>query len=219
MHKLTIFNKGTVKVVRNEETGVSTIEGYGSVFYDSQNPGTEYRISDVFVERIDRDAFSGIASDDVRCLWNHDENHVLGRTKNNTLRLSVDEHGLHYSCDLPDTQFANDLAKQIERGDIDGSSFGAYIRMDKTGFRYSKEGETTIRTILKVDRLLDVSPVAYPAFESTVVAISRSEKDAQEADAQLAEFEAQFEERQAEREATIRASLREYEILKHTKCF
>ena len=95
------------------------INGYGAVFDSpSENLGwsTELR------EEIDPHAFDGVlaSNPDVRGLFNHDSNFVLGRTTAGTMRLSVDARGLAYEIDPPDTQFARDLMVSMRRGDIPG---------------------------------------------------------------------------------------------------
>jgi phage head maturation protease len=85
---------------------------------------------------------------------------VLGRTRSGTLRLSEDSAGLHYEVDTPDTSYARDLAVSMERGDITQSSFAFRTRADDWGFT---EQDVPLRTLRDV-MLLDVSPVAYPAY-------------------------------------------------------
>lgn len=78
-----------------------------------------------FVEEIAPGAFDDVLGDDVRALFNHDPNFVLGRTRSNTLRLEVDSRGLAYTIDPPDTQTVRDLVlTPLKRGDVTGSSFG-----------------------------------------------------------------------------------------------
>uniref|UniRef100_UPI00345E70F8 HK97 family phage prohead protease n=1 Tax=Mesotoga sp. TaxID=2053577 RepID=UPI00345E70F8 len=116
-----------------------------------------------FREKIQPGAFSeAIVNDDVRALWNHDSNYVLGRNKAGTLKLSEDEHGLHYVVDLPDTQWAKDLLESIKRGDVTQSSFGFIVDSDE----WAKQDGETVRTLTKVT-LFDVSPVTYPAYPQT----------------------------------------------------
>lgn len=136
-----------------------TIRGYAATFAQ--------RSGDLggFIEYIDRDAFSSTDMSDVRALFNHDSNFVLGRTSANTLRLSVDEKGLMYEVDMPDTQFGRDMYESIKRGDISQSSFAFTIEDDE----YRKEGDTVYRTIKKIKKLYDVAPVTFPAYESTSV--------------------------------------------------
>lgn len=136
-----------------------TVRGYAATF--------ESRSGDLggFIESIDRDAFSETDMDDVRALFNHDSNFVLGRTKSGTLRLMVDENGLAYEIDMPDTQLGRDMYESIKRGDISQSSFAFTIEDDE----YRKEGDTVYRTIKKIKKLYDVAPVTFPAYESTSV--------------------------------------------------
>jgi HK97 family phage prohead protease len=137
-----------------------------------------------FREKIMPGAFAAsIATDDVRALFNHDPNFVLGRNKASTLRLSEDETGLAFGCDLPDTQFARDLSVSIDRGDISQCSFGFETIDDEWQMQ---DGET-VRT-LKAVRLYDVSPVVFPAYPQTDVATrSLQEWRAKQTDPKAAE--------------------------------
>lgn len=120
-----------------------------------------------FVERIRPGAFSKtIKTADVRALWNHDPNYVLGRTKSGTLRLAEDDKGLRIEIDPPDTTWANDLITSIERGDVDQMSFGFRAIRDE----WKKEGGQTVRELIEVE-LFDVSPVTFPAYEATQVSV------------------------------------------------
>lgn len=110
-----------------------------------------------------------IMASDVRALFNHDPNFVLGRVKAGTLKVSEDERGLAIDNTPPDTQWARDLVTSMERGDIDQMSFG--FRIAKGGDTWSTTNGQTLRTITKVEELLDVSPVTYPAYPETSVAL------------------------------------------------
>ena len=142
------------------------IVGYSAVFDQLSGDLGGFR------EKIQKGAFAkSISEDDIRALFNHDSNYVLGRNKNGTLTLEEDDHGLRVEIEPPDTQFANDLMKQIERGDIDQMSFGFVTRSDKWE---EEEGKIPIRTLLDVE-LWDVSPVTYPAFAQTNVGVRSAE--------------------------------------------
>lgn len=121
-----------------------------------------------FRERIAPGAFAkSIQSADVRALWNHDANIVLGRNKSGTLRLSEDSAGLYYEVDVPDTQLIRDMVlAPIARGDVNQCSFGFYTLSDK----WAKVDGDWVRTLLEVE-LFDVSPVTYPAYPATDVAV------------------------------------------------
>jgi HK97 family phage prohead protease len=131
-----------------------------------------------FRERIAPGAFAkSIQSGDIRALWNHDANIVLGRNKAGTLRLSEDSAGLAFEVDAPDTQLVRDMVMApIARGDVNQCSFGFYTMADK----WAKVDGEWIRTLLECE-LFDVSPVTYPAYPSTDVAV-RSLQAAQAAD-------------------------------------
>jgi HK97 family phage prohead protease len=120
-----------------------------------------------FREKIDPGTFdTAIAEDDVRALFNHDRNHVLGRSKagDGTMRLSSDDKGLLVEIDeLPNTSTARDLVELLKRGDVDQMSFGFTTVRDR--WEEDEDGRV-IRTLEEV-RLFDVSPVTFPAYPDT----------------------------------------------------
>jgi len=153
----------TVFELRKEESaqGPGFIEGYAAVF------NSEAEIGGMFREQIAPDAFSEVLADDVRALFNHNVDQILGRTKSGTLTLSQDSRGLYYRVELPDTELGRSLAELVRRGDISQSSFGFVVK-DETYSDLDKS--LPLRTITKFERLLDVSPVTFPAFVDTTVA-------------------------------------------------
>ena len=160
-----------IKIETRADKG-KMITGYAAVFYRAANPGTQYELMSDMYERIDRSAFNRALSekDDARALFNHDPNFLLGRASAGTLRLSVDDIGLRYENDLPDTQVGRDLATSIERGDLTGSSFGFRVKSQT----WTEEEGRDIRTINEVE-LFDVGPVTYPAYDATTTGL-RSEE-------------------------------------------
>lgn len=127
-----------------------------------------YDLGMSMTEQIDRRTFEGmdVTASDCVCLFNHDENVVLGRTSAGTLRLSVDEKGLRYECDLPDSPNGHNVGEAIARGDIKASSWAFTVAEDE----WKKDGGKNHRTITKIKKLYDVSPVTYPANPATDVA-------------------------------------------------
>jgi HK97 family phage prohead protease len=128
-----------------------------------------------FVEVIEKGAFDGVLNNDVRALFNHNSNLVLARSKNGTgsLQIGVDDAGLWYEFEAPDTQLGRDLLTSIRRGDIDSSSFGFVVGKD----RFEKRNDGKIqRVISSVSELLDVSPVTYPAYPEATVAFRALEQ-------------------------------------------
>jgi len=157
-----IVPAGDFRVIRAAGDGPTKINGHAAKFdVLSEDLGG-------FRERIAPGAFAQtIKSGDVRALFNHDSNIVLGRNKAGTLRLSEDSAGLSFEIDAPQTQLVRDMVlAPIERGDVSQCSFGFYTQQDKWAKR---DGEWE-RTLLEVE-LFDVSPVTYPAYPSTDVAV------------------------------------------------
>lgn len=141
--------------------------GHAAVFNQEADIGGWFR------ELVEPGAFkASIKHDDVRALFNHDENYILGRNKSGTLKLSEDETGLKVSIDPPDTQYARDLAVSIERGDISQMSFAFQVQEEEWVRGEGKDLD--IRKIKKV-RLFDVSPVTFPAYDGTDIAMRSHE--------------------------------------------
>lgn len=124
-----------------------------------------------FREQIAPGAFAtAIEQDDVRALFNHDPNFILGRNRSKTLRMSEDSRGLAIEIDAPDTQTIRDLVlAPIERGDVSQMSFGFSLRPNGQDWAKNDDGQV-VRT-LKNLRLFDVSPVVFPAYPQTDVAM------------------------------------------------
>ncbi len=140
------------------------IEGHAAVFDSwSETLGGIFP----FKEKVKRGAFmESLENDDIRALFNHDPNYVLGRNKSGTLRLVEDEQGLRVKINPPDTQWAKDLRTSIERGDINQMSFGFTVEEDSWAY----ENGVDVRELRKV-KLFDVSPVTFPAYSATDVGV------------------------------------------------
>jgi hypothetical protein len=148
--------------VEQREDGKKLIRGHAAVFNSETDLGW-------FRERIAPGAFSeSIGKDDVRALFNHDENFILGRNKAGTLTMREDEQGLYVEIDPPDTQVGRDLVTSIERGDISQMSFG--FQTIKDSWETEENAAKDLRTLEKV-KLWDVSPVTFPAYQETDVAV------------------------------------------------
>ena len=147
------------------------IEGYAIVF-DSLS-----RDLGGFKEIIDKRALEGVLENsDILCLLNHNEDRgVLARSKygKGSLTLAVDERGLKYSFEAPNTNLGNELLEGIKRGDISTSSFAFTI--DKDEWTKNNDG-SYVRTIKKFKELFDVSPVYKEAYSDTSVALRKMQE-------------------------------------------
>lgn len=141
-----------------------------------------------FREQIAPGAFSSIETDDIRALFNHQPEYVLGRNTAGTLGLAEDAKGLRVEITPPDTAWANDLISSMRRGDINQMSFGFFTRSDVWD---SVNGEI-IRTLTDVE-LFDVSVVTFPAYSETYVDVRALDKA--KSIAELPEIEQQAGER------------------------
>ena len=150
----------------NNETDEMKIEGYFVVF------NSETELYDGMYEEISDKAFANIDLTDIRALADHDTAKVLGRTKSQTLSLTVDEKGLfgEITINKNDTEAVN-LYERVKRGDIDQCSFGFNILNEQMEQR--ADG-TTKWTITEIE-LFEVSVVTFPAYSDTSVE-ARSEQ-------------------------------------------
>jgi len=120
-----------------------------------------------FTEEVAPGAFAkSIRTDDVVALVDHDPSMILGRTSAKTLTLSEDGDGLRMEIDLPDTSIGRDIAVSVKRGDVKGASFGFRTIADDWKMLDGKSHRTLIEA-----KLRDVSPVTFPAYPDTSIAM------------------------------------------------
>lgn len=146
-----------------EDHEPAKIVGYGAVYYAADDPGTEYKIWDDFVERIMPGCFDrAVREDDPRSFFNHDENIILGRKSAGTLNLAVDDVGLRYEITPPDTEAGRGVVEAVRRRDVTGSSF-MFMPRDVSW----REIEGLVIRELRDVELWEVGPVVFPAYPST----------------------------------------------------
>jgi len=148
------------KVLRQEANSDELIiDGYFALYEN------ETELFEGSYEIITKGAFDNTLNNDIRALWNHDTQFVLGRNKSGTLELKTDDKGLFATVRLPNTQYARDLYELVSRGDVDQASFGFNIlaedleELASGGYRWR---------INEID-LHEISVVTFPAYENTSV--------------------------------------------------
>ena len=154
-----------------EATDKKIISGYFIVF------DTETELYPGVREEISPDALVGVDLSDVKALIDHDTAKVLGRTKANTLSLSVDSKGLYGEIIVNESdQEAMNLYSRVQRGDVDQCSFGFEILKEEM----IQNTDGTVKFIIKSINLYEVSVVTFPAYQETAVeARSKQIEDAQ----------------------------------------
>jgi len=186
MERRTISSELSGLQVRSEDGQPPRIEGLGAVYFRADDPGTEYRLWSDTYERIMPGAFDEAIKADVRSLFNHDPNLVLGRNRGNaaTLRLAVDAAGLRYSVEPPQTALIRDqVLEPIRRGDVSGSSF--MFRPTKVVWvEEDRDGRTVDIRELHAVELFEVGPVTFPAYEATSTGVRSEERRQLEAERQ-----------------------------------
>ena len=155
--------------IRQKEDGKKgrVITGYASKFETWSEP-----IYGWFKEQIARGAFDKTDMSDVIMVFNHDISGVLARTTSGTLTLSVDETGLRFEFESPETTLGNDMLELVGRGDISKCSFKFVVEADE--WRYADEKnklEYDERTVKSISKLYDVSLVTYPAYKDTEASV------------------------------------------------
>lgn len=124
---------------------------------------------DTIVEQISAGAFTdSLAVRQVVGLWSHDTSQVLGNTKSGTLRVMDSLKELRFELDIPNTTVGNDAWELIQRGDVDGVSFGMRVTKDKWSSEKRDDKRIYKRLILNAE-LYEISPVAFPAYPANEV--------------------------------------------------
>lgn len=155
----TRFVPTEIRAIETDD-GELVLEGYAALF-DSRSANLGG-----FVETIRPGAFRKTLEEkpDIRALWNHNSDYVLGRTKSGSLELEEDEIGLRVRIAMPDGSQTRYFHDTIRRGDVDGMSFG--FRTIKDSWDKPGDGSTPTRELVEIE-LFEVSPTAFPAYPET----------------------------------------------------
>jgi HK97 family phage prohead protease len=132
-----------------------------------------------FREKIRKGAFRSVVNSgaDVVCLFNHDQNKVLGRTSSGTLTLTDTDKGLQFRCSMPNTQTARDIHESISRGDVNGCSFSFTVTPDDQVWSEEEDENRkrfACRTLTNISQMLDCGPVLFPAYSQGTSVSARS---------------------------------------------
>jgi HK97 family phage prohead protease len=160
------FVTGSIEIEQRDGAESRTISGYAVVFdkFSSILGGKTFG----FREKITRAAFDGVDMSGVIATFNHNFDNVLARTDSGSLSLTMDDVGLRYSFESPNTSYGNDLLENVRNGNVKGSSFMFTVRDQMWEY---KNGEgTDEREITQVDELFELGPVTVPAYPDTTAA-------------------------------------------------
>ena len=153
---------------KEEDEQKMVLEGYAIVFDQETLIGDKEK---GFIESIDRNALKNANMKDVPMKYNHDDSFlIIARTRNNSLRLTVDDIGLKVRAELIDTDSNKDIYKMVKAGLLDKMSFAFTVSSQKI----DRSGDIPKRTITGIDRLYDVSIVDLPAYDQTSIVVGRS---------------------------------------------
>lgn len=157
------MNKEFRQIRIDSNAEARTISGYAAVFNSESNDLGFYET--IAPGAITEDT---IIRSDVVATLNHDPEKVLARSKygKGTLQLNVDERGLKYEYEAPNTTLGNDLREMLKRGDIDAASFAFTVSQEEGAQKWEKRDGKYYRTIYKIDKLFDVAAVYYPAYSA-----------------------------------------------------
>ena len=168
MDKMKIENRLSDVSFKEEDEQKMVLEGYAIVFDQETLIGDKEK---GFIESIDRNALTNANMKDVPMKYNHDDSFlIIARTRNNSLRLTVDDIGLKVRAELIDTDSNKDIYKMVKAGLLDKMSFAFTVSSQKI----DRSGDIPKRTITGIDRLYDVSIVDLPAYDQTSIVVGRS---------------------------------------------
>ena len=168
MDKMKIENRLSDVPFKEEDDQKMVLEGYATVFDQETLIGDKEK---GFIESIDRNALKNANMKDVPMKYNHDDSFlIIARTRNNSLRLTVDDIGLKVRAELIDTDSNKNIYKMVKAGLLDKMSFAFTVSSQKI----DRSGDIPKRTITGIDRLYDVSIVDLPAYDQTSIVVGRS---------------------------------------------
>lgn len=189
------YRKMILEVKEAEDNNDYEVKGYATTF---DEPYTLYGIGDgkVVKEQVSKDAFLNTDRSDTIMQYDH-EGRVFARVSNDTLKLTVDDHGLLVEAYLGGTEIGRNLYEEIKGGYTNKMSFGFTVTDDD----FVEADYGYLRTIKAIGKLYDVSAVSIPANDFTEIS-ARSH-----CDGVIAEIEA--ERLRAEEEARKLAEQKE----------
>ncbi|MFR0541831.1 HK97 family phage prohead protease [Limosilactobacillus reuteri subsp. suis] len=163
-------NESQIRAVNNDD-GSYTVSGYAVVFNQPSQPLP-------FVEYISRDALNDVDFSKTLLLYAHDYNKILARADSATLKTEIDDNGLKFTAQIPDTTLGTDTFKNIQAGNVKGCSFGFTIAQG--GDRWdTRDDGTTVHYVDKIDTVSELTLTAIPAYEETSVS-AQVQRDLQE---------------------------------------
>lgn len=187
---------------REDEQSSFLVEGYASTF-EEYTLGSDER--GVYNERIEPTAFDETDMSDVVFLLDH-TGRVYARTKNDTVKLSVDEHGLFTQTDLSKTSASRAVYEDIEAGNYSQMSFAFVVDRDEDSQEITQSGETPdglpiyTRVIKRIKKLYDISAVGFPANPTTDIGVATREAF----DGEIERFQAERLEREKAKQEEAR---------------
>lgn len=153
-------NESQIRAVNNND-GSYTVSGYAVVFNQPSQPLP-------FIEYISRDALNDVDFSNTLLLYAHDYNKILSRADSGTLKTEIDDTGLKFTAQIPDTTLGTDTFKNIQAGNVKGCSFGFTI--SNGGDRWdTRQDGTTIHYVDHIDTVSELTLTAIPAYEETSV--------------------------------------------------
>lgn len=186
-------------------SGYSTMFNQPFVLYRDKWGGQEYEIR----EQVDSHAFDSADMSDVIFNLNH-EGRVFARQSNGTLKLTIEEKGLHVDAYLGGTEEGRKIHQEIEGGYLTKMSYRFVVEDDKTEEFTEGEKRVILRTITKIRKLYDVSVVSIPADDHTSIS-ARSFSDGLIEKLQAERLEAEKKEEE-KRQAVLEAEARNREL-------
>ena len=158
-------------VKRDLGNGTRQLSGYAVTFNQPSNPLP-------FIEYIRPGAFDNVDMSQVRLLYAHDYNNILARVDSGTLSLKVDDKGLFFVANIPDTTLGNDVYANVQNGNIKGLSFNAVIDPNGGDTWGQDDHGNVIHTITQFKQLNEISLTPIPAYTETSVQVKRDYKEA-----------------------------------------
>lgn len=153
-----------LRAIKNND-GTTTVTGYAIVFDQPSQPLP-------FVEYISRDALKSVDFSSTLFLYGHDYNKILARADSGTLKTQIDDKGLKFTAQLPNTTLGNDTRENINSGNVKGCSFGFTIAKDGDHWDTADDG-TTIHYVDQIATVDELTLTPIPAYVQTSVTVKR----------------------------------------------